>query len=210
MGKLVMVRHGESIWNKKGWWTGWHDVPLSPKGKQEAKTAALTLHDIEFHHTFTSDLIRASETLEIIKRELKITDLPTIKHPALKERNYGDFAGKSKWQIQKKVGEEKFKKIRRGWDEPIEKGETLKDVFNRVIPYFNQYIFPNLSFDKNVLLVAHGNSIRALIKHLDDVSNEGIEEVEIKTGEVLLYGIDEWGKVTNREKRLVNKSYGKQ
>lgn len=210
MGKLVLIRHGESEWNKKGLWTGWQNVPLSEKGKEEAKNAAIALKDIEFHFTFCSDLIRASETLEIIKRELNITSLPTVRHEALKERNYGQFTGKSKWRIQKKLGLEKFKKIRRGWNEPIENGETLKDVFLRVLPYFKRSIFPYLTKDKNVLLVAHGNSIRALIKHLENISDRGIETIEIKTGEVLLYEIDTQGRILDREKRLVNKDSGKQ
>ncbi len=210
MGKLVLIRHGESEWNKKGWWTGWRNVPLSEKGKLEAKNAAVALKDIEFHFTYTSDLVRASETLEIIKRELNITYLPTVSHKALKERDYGLLTGKSKWQILKKVGEEKFKKIRRGWEETIEGGETLRDVFNRVIPYYNQYIYPSLSSGKNVLLVAHGNSIRALIKHLESITNRGIEEVEIKTGEVIVYEIDQSGKIVKTEKRLINSNTGKQ
>ncbi len=210
MGKLVLIRHGESDWNKKGWWTGWRNVPLSEKGKLEAKNAAFALKDIEFHFTFTSDLVRASETLEIIKGELNITHLPTVRHKALKERDYGLLTGKSKWQILKKVGEEKFKKIRRGWEETIEGGETLRDVFNRVIPYYNQYIYPSLSSGKNVLLVAHGNSIRALIKHLESITNRGIEEVEIKTGEVIVYEIDQSGKIVKTEKRLINSNTGKQ
>lgn len=210
MGKLVLIRHGESVWNKKGLWTGWHDIPLTEKGKAEARTAAKTLKDIEFHYTFTSDLVRASETLEIIKSELKITGLPTIKHSALKERNYGQLAGKSKWEIQKKIGQEKFKKIRRGWNEIIDNGETLKDVFLRVLPYYNENILPPVISGKNVLIVAHGNSIRALVKHLDNLSDKGIEEIEIKTGEVLLYVIDSRGRIMSREKRLVNKNTGKQ
>ncbi|OGG26880.1 hypothetical protein A2960_01840 [Candidatus Gottesmanbacteria bacterium RIFCSPLOWO2_01_FULL_39_12b] len=210
MGKLVLIRHGESVWNKKGWWTGWHDVPLSEKGKTEAKTAAATLKGMVFHHTFTSDLVRAWETLEIIKRELKITDLPTVRHPALKERNYGHYAGKSKWQIQKKLGEKEFNRIRRGWNTPIKNGETLMNVFERVKPYFDENIYPHLRLGKNVLLVAHGNSIRALIKHLEGVSDRDIEEVEIKTGEVLLYDLDQWGRVISSEKRFTNQKAGKQ
>lgn len=210
MGKLVLIRHGESVWNKKGLWTGWHDVPLSKKGRQEAKDAALAINNIDFHLTFASDLTRTIETLEIIKKELNLSHIPTTKHASLKERHYGVYAGKSKWQIQKRVGDEKFKKLRRGWNEPIEGGETLKDVYDRVISYYQKSIAPHLHNKKNVLLVAHGNSIRALIKHLEGVSHEDIEEIEIKTGEVLLYEVNSEGKIITKVKRKVNLSPSKQ
>lgn len=210
MGRIVLIRHGSSVWNEKGLWTGWHDIPLSAKGKEEARMAAYAIKDIEFHISFTSDLSRAFQTLEIIKKELNLANLPITKHSALKERHYGEFAGISKWRVKKKVGEEKFKKLRRGWNSPIKGGETLKDVFARVVPYFKESINPHLSKGKNVLVVAHGNSIRAIIKHLEGLSNVKIEEVEIRTGEVLLYEIDRFGKIKSFEKRLVNKDIGKQ
>lgn len=203
MSKLVLVRHGESEWNSKGLWTGWQDVPLSKKGKKEARKAGLALLDIRFHISFSSDLTRALETLTIIKETLQIADIPTIKHHALKERHYGEFTGKSKREIQKKVGAEKFKRIRRGWNEPITGGETLKDVFSRVVPYFQELILPHLRGGKNVLLVAHGNTIRALVKHIEGVSDEDITEVEFRTGEVLIYEMDKTGKMMHTERKSV-------
>lgn len=204
MSKLVLVRHGESEWNKKGLWTGWQDIPLTKKGKKEARKAGLALLDIQFHISFSSDLTRAFETLTIIKETLQIVDIPTIKHHTLKERHYGEFTGKSKREIQKKVGAEKFKRIRRGWNEPITGGETLKDVFSRVVPYFQESILPHITTGKNILLVAHGNTIRALIKHIEGISDDGIMEVELATGEVILYDIDTTGKMVHKEKRKLS------
>ncbi|OGF99938.1 hypothetical protein A3D78_01575 [Candidatus Gottesmanbacteria bacterium RIFCSPHIGHO2_02_FULL_39_14] len=201
MAKIVLIRHGESEWNKIGLWTGWKDISLSRKGHREAKAAAKVVKDIFFHLSFSSDLERSWRTLEIILTELKLENIPVIKHHALKERHYGEFTGKNKWQIKKKVGAEKFKNIRRGWDEPIKDGETLKDVYDRVIPYYQESILPHLRSGKNVLLVAHGNSIRALIKHLEGISDSRITEVELATGEVILYDIDKQGKVKSSQKR---------
>lgn len=205
MSKLALVRHGESEWNKLGLWTGWQDIPLSSGGKKEAQVAAQLLKDIDFHHFFTSDLVRAIETLEIIKKELNKTHLPVIKHHALKERNYGEFTGKNKWEIKKQVGAIRFLQIRRGWDSPIKEGETLKNVHSRVVPYFENSILPHLKSGKNVLISAHGNSIRALVKHLEEVSDEGITEFELETGEIIIYELDKKGLLINKERRRKKK-----
>ena len=209
-GHLVLVRHGESVWNEKGIWTGWQDIPLTEKGRYEAKLAAKAVFDIEFDLLVTSDLKRAFETLEIIKEELKIFHLPTVKHEAYKERHYGIFTGKSKWEIKRDLGEEKFKRIRRGWDEAIPEGETLKDVYDRTIPHFLNNIFPKLLEGENVLIVAHGNTHRAIIKHLENLSAVEISEIEMATGEVIVYQIGKRGQLIKKEKRLINKNKGKQ
>lgn len=201
MSKIALVRHGQSHWNKKGLWTGWQDIPLSENGKKEAALAARLLKDIDFHHFFTSDLSRAIETLELIKSGLNKADLPTVKHRALKERHYGEYTGKNKWEIKTKVGEKEFNKIRRGWNTPIKGGETLKNVHDRVVPYFVSKILPLLKSGKNVLIAAHGNSIRALIKHLENVSDESISEIELATGEVIIYEIDPQGNIINKERK---------
>ncbi len=207
---LVLIRHGESLYNRKGLWTGWHDIALSSKGKREAEKAASVLSDIKFDTAFTSDLKRAHETLEIIKFELKHLDLHTIRHSAYKERHYGIYTGKSKWEIKNQIGEVKFNKLRRAWDEPIPEGETLRNVYERVIPHFRNFIFPQLKKGKNILIVAHGNTHRALIKYLENLSHDEIAEVEMATGEVIVYKIDFTGKIIHKEKRLINKSKGNQ
>lgn len=199
MGCLILVRHGESIWNEKGLWTGLADVSLSENGFKEAKDAGMQLKDEKFDLAFTSVLKRGKETLDEIKKYLVKKDFPIIEDTALNERDYGVYTGKNKWEIKKEIGEKHFLEIRRGWDCPIKNGESLKDVYNRVIPYFESKILPNLKLGKNVLVVLHSNSMRALVKHLDSISNGDIEKLEIATGEIYIYQIDENGKVVSKE-----------
>ncbi len=201
MAALALVRHGESTWNARGVWTGWKNPPLSKKGRQEAQDAAEQLRGIKFDIAFTSTLSRAKEALEIIKKTLGISDLPTIESPALNERNYGDYTGKNKWEVKKELGEEGFQQLRRGWDLPIPNGETLMDVYNRVVPYYKNEILPKIKQGENVLISAHGNSLRALVKYLDGLTDEEVENLEIATGEVIVYRIDREGKIVSKEIR---------
>lgn len=201
MSKLVLIRHGESEWNAKGIWTGWRDIGLTDKGRQEAKTAANLIRDIAFDRAYTSDLVRASESLEIIKKELHLSCNTTVAQQ-LKERDYGDYTGKNKWEIRKELGESAFLKLRRGWNDPVAGGENLKRVYERVVPYYLQTIEPELKNGKNVLVVAHGNSIRALVKYLEHISDEGISAIEFVTGEIIIFTLDESGRVTRKENRL--------
>lgn len=200
MAYLILVRHGESEWNAKGLWTGLTDISLSEKGKEEAQIAAQEIQDIPLDMVFTSDLKRAQETADIITHQLA-TDSPLIKNKALNERDYGELTGKNKWDLKKEFGDEKFTLLRRSFDYPISGGETLKDVYNRVIPYYKTIIEPELMAGKNVLIAAHGNSIRALIKYLDNISDEDIAHLEVATGEVYVYIIDSEGKITSKEIR---------
>ncbi|KKS98316.1 MAG: phosphoglycerate mutase [Candidatus Gottesmanbacteria bacterium GW2011_GWA2_43_14] len=201
MSNLALVRHGESEWNAKGLWTGWTDIGLSEKGRDEARMAGRKLSGIGFHHGFTSDLSRAWQTLELIKETLKMQNMPTSRHPEFKERHYGIYTGQNKWQIKKKIGEKNFRELRRGWDVPIPEGETLKDVYVRVVRGFENYLLPEIGKNRNLILSAHGNSIRALIKHLENIPDNLISEVEVATGEVIIYILSESGKVINKEKR---------
>ncbi|OGH13634.1 MAG: hypothetical protein A3H50_03135 [Candidatus Levybacteria bacterium RIFCSPLOWO2_02_FULL_37_10] len=200
MAALALVRHGESTWNARGIWTGWKNPPLSEKGMEEARQAGQLLKDIKFYLAYTSSLIRAKQTLEEIEKVLGI-NLATFENSALNERDYGNYTGKNKWEIKKELGEEGFKKLRRGWDVPIPNGETLKDVYNRTVPYYESEILPKLKDGKNVLVSAHGNSLRALVKYLDGLSDSDVENLEIATGEVIIYQIDENGKVVSKEIR---------
>lgn len=200
MAYLVLVRHGESVWNEKGLWTGWTDVELSDKGVKEAQQAGQLITDLHIHFAAacTSSLKRAQHTLGEIKKVLG-QDIPTTANKALDERSYGDLTGKNKWDIQKEYGDEQFQKWRRGWDEPVPGGETLKMVYGRVVPYYQQEVLPLLEKGENVLIAAHGNSLRSLVKYLDRISDEDIEKVEIATGEVLVYQIDHDGKVISKD-----------
>lgn len=205
---LALVRHGESLWNALGQWTGWTDIELTYAGREEAKRAAIVLRDISFHVAHTSDLSRAQETLEIILRQLKL-EIPIKKHHAIKERNYGSLTGKNKWKIKEEYGEEQFMLWRRSWDHPVPAGESLKDVHARVVPYYKKYILPDLKKGKHILVAAHGNSIRALVKHLENISHKDIPHLEIGTGEVYIYHL-EAGKIIKKEIRAANPKRGKQ
>jgi len=208
MSKLVLVRHGKSEWNEKGLWTGWRDIPLAPKGVEEAQVTGEQLKNIHFDYAYTSALVRAQQTLVEILRVINQTP-PTINNQALNERDYGDYTEKNKWDIQKEVGEEEFQKIRRSWDYPPPNGESLKMVYERVLPYFESEILPHLKEGKNIIIAAHGNSLRALAKYLENITEEDIADLEIGTGEAYVYDIDSEGKVTNKEIRGVNESKGK-
>jgi len=199
MTQLILVRHGESLWNAREIWTGWTDIALSEKGKEEARAAGRLLKNFKIDIAYTSSLIRAKQTLDEIANFLPSPITQTIQNKALNERDYGEFTGKNKWEIEKEVGKDEFQMIRRGWNTPIKNGETLKDVYNRVVPYYKQEILPKLIAGKNVLISAHGNSLRALVKYLENISDHGVENLEIATGEIYVYKVDEDGNVVSKE-----------
>lgn len=198
MPYLVLVRHGESEWNAKGIWTGLTDVDLSEKGKEEARAAGRAVKDINLQIAFVSPLKRADENLKEMESVFGIT-LPRIKSEAITERDYGDYTGKNKWQAKEQLGDEEFLKLRRSWDYPVPHGESLKDVYARVVPYYQQYILPELKGGKNVLVSAHGNSLRALVKFLDNIPDQDIAQLEIPTGQVLVYQVNSEGKIVSKE-----------
>lgn len=189
-GLLVISRHGESEWNVLGKWTGWTDVGLTAKGAADAEVIGRTIPAIAFDEIYTSVLKRTEETLQGIIRGMnkpELNALPKTAAQALNERDYGKYTGMNKWEVQKSVDEATFTGLRRGWDFPVEGGENLKQVYERVIPYFTSEMLPKLQAGENLLMVAHGNSIRALMKYLEDISDEGIADVEMKFGQVLIY-----------------------
>ena len=197
MAHLILIRHGKSTWNATGQWTGWTDVELNEDGVAEAKRAGEALKDIEIHKAHVSDLKRAQQTLDHIKAVLG-KDIETKTDAALRERSYGIYTGKNKWQVKEEVGEEEFRNIRRSWDHPIPEGESLKDVYARVVPYYEKHILPDLKAGKNVLVSAHGNSLRALIKKLDNISDAAICDLEVGTGEIHCYAFDKEGNITGK------------
>ena len=201
MAYLVLVRHGQSEWNALGLWTGQRDVELTDQGREEARRAVEHLKDIPLHKAHTSKLTRAKQTLEEIKQALEHAELETVEHEALNERDYGDYTAKNKWEIAEQLGEEEFTKLRRNWDHPVPGGETLKDVHTRVLPYYEHEILKDLKEGKNVIVAAHGNSLRALMKHLENHPEDKVHELEIGTGEVLVYEISEDGTVLGKEIR---------
>lgn len=209
MAYLILVRHGNSEWNALGKWTGLEDVSLSEQGREEARSAAAALEGLEIHGAHTSNLKRAHETLEEIQLALNLSHIPVQKHQALNERDYGKYTGKNKWQIKDEVGEEEFKKIRRSWDYQLPEGESLKDVHARVVPYYKEHILEDLKQGKNIIVAAHGNSLRALVKHLEDISDDDISNLEIGTGDVHLYEINEDAKIISKEIKSSNPNTGK-
>ena len=192
MGKLVVSRHGESEWNLLGKWTGWADIGLTEKGYADTVRLGELLRDIEFDEAYTSALKRTHQTLDaLLEGKGDQSDLSVTRAAELNERDYGDMTGKNKWQVKEEIGEEAFNGIRRGWDYPVLGGETLKIVYERVLPYFKREILPKLQAGEDILLVAHGNSIRALMKELDQVPEADMANVEMPFGQVLIYDFDE-------------------
>lgn len=204
MAYLICIRHGQSEWNALGLWTGLTDISLNDEGREEARRAADAIRDIRLDIGFVSVLRRAQETMDEILDVLGQTHIPVIRHAALNERDYGALTGKNKWKIRDEHGEEQFLLWRRSWDYPVPDGETLKDVYERVVPYFERAILPELRAGKNVIVVAHGNSLRALVKRLEDISDEVIPSVELGTAEVYLYDVDVDGRMLSKEIRAVN------
>jgi 2,3-bisphosphoglycerate-dependent phosphoglycerate mutase len=197
MGRLVLLRHGESQWNLENRFTGWVDVPLSSRGIQEAKNAGEKLRGFTFHRAFTSVLIRANETLRLALDTIGQSDIPVEKDKALNERMYGELQGLNKAETAKKYGDEQVKIWRRSYDVPPPGGESLKDTADRVLPYYEQHIKPYILKGETILIAAHGNSLRALVMQLEQLSKEQVLELNIPTGAPLLYELDSSGKVTN-------------
>lgn len=190
MPDLVIVRHGQSQWNLENRFTGWIDIDLSEKGIEEARNAGEKLKGYKFDIAFTSALIRAQKTLDIILEIIGQKDIPIIKDKALNERMYGDLQGLNKDETRKKFGDEQVKLWRRSYDIAPPNGESLKDTAARVIPFYEREIVPQLRAGKNVLISAHGNSLRALVMHLENLSKEQILETEIPTGIPKVYKLD--------------------
>ena len=190
MAQLVIFRHGQSLWNLENKFTGWVDVELSPKGLDEAAKAGEKLKGFTFDYAYASDLKRAQETLTISLGAAEHPPIKPIYDKALNERMYGDLQGLNKEETAKKFGTDQVKIWRRSYDIAPPNGESLKDTAARVIPYFEKEIIPKLKAGKNVVIAAHGNSLRALIMYLEKMTPEQILEFEIGTAEPRLYELD--------------------
>ena len=208
--RLTLLRHGESVWNKENRFTGWVDVPLSPNGEAEAKAAAaaITAAGLSFNIAYVSRLRRAIQTLWLVLDEMDIMWLPQRSDWRLNERHYGALQGLNKAETAARYGNEQIKKWRRGYattpppaspsdtaaatDDGVEtpRGESLQAVVPRVAAVYNEHIVPLLAARQNVLIVAHGNSLRALIKTLDNISDDDIVDEEVPTGKPLLYDLN--------------------
>jgi 2,3-bisphosphoglycerate-dependent phosphoglycerate mutase len=187
MAQLVIFRHGQSVWNLENKFTGWVDVELTDKGKEEAKNAGEKLKGYTFDVGYASSLKRAQETLKIALEVAGVKNLPITYDQALNERMYGDLQGLNKAETAAKFGDEQVKIWRRSYDIAPPNGESLKDTSARVIPYFEKEIAPKLKEGKNVVIAAHGNSLRALIMYLEKMTPAQILEFEIGTGVPRVY-----------------------
>jgi len=210
-GKLVLVRHGQSQWNLENRFTGWVDVPLSAQGEKEALEAGKSLKDIKFDQAFTSTLQRAQKTLEIILKEIGQLNLPIVRDQALNERHYGSLQGLNKKETADKYGDQQVKIWRRSFDVPPPKdktelnpegmSESLKDTAARTLPFFKSKILPLVQKGENVLVAAHGNSLRSIVMDLEKLTKEQVLELNIPTGVPIIYEIDPTGKILEKAQR---------
>jgi 2,3-bisphosphoglycerate-dependent phosphoglycerate mutase len=198
MPELILLRHGQSQWNLENRFTGWVDVPLSPKGEAEARAAGEKLRGHRIDKLYTSVLKRAIDTATLALEAAGIPTPPTERDAALNERMYGDLQGLNKAEAAKRWGAAQIKLWRRSYDVRPPGGESLADTAARVLPYWESHILPDLRAGKNVLVVAHGNSLRALVMYLDGLSREQVLELEIPTGVPLLYEITPDGRVVGK------------
>ena len=198
---LILVRHGQSEWNEKNLFTGWEDPGLTKQGSDEAKNAGLLIKELklEFDSLFTSALIRAQITGKIILKNISQENINIIKNKALNERFYGDLQGLNKDECREKWGKKQVQIWRRSYDIGPPGGESLKETGERVLPYFLSEIYPSILKGENIIVSAHGNSLRSLIKHLDNLSSDEIVKLEIPTGAPIHYLFDNNGSVINKK-----------
>ncbi len=184
MALLILLRHGQSQWNLEKRFTGWEDIDLTEQGRQEARSAGLTLKDVQIDKVYASKLRRSIETAQIVLREMGIKGMYVIENESLNERHYGDLQGLCHVDAEKQYGTEQVRLWRRSFNicPPGARGESLELTLQRVEPYYRSHIEPDLEAGKNVLVVAHGNSIRALLYLLDTHTQESILDLEIPTG----------------------------
>jgi 2,3-bisphosphoglycerate-dependent phosphoglycerate mutase len=203
-GKIILARHHESEWNKLGIWTGSRDRHLTEYGFKKSEDMGLLLKDIKVDCAFASMQVRSIETLSCMLNVCERFDVPTEHSSALNERDYGDYTGKNKWDMEQLLGEEIFKKLRRDWEYPIPNGESLKMVYDRVVPYYLDKILPKAKEGKNVLVVSHGNALRALLKYIEDIPDEKMGDVEMPFGAIFIYEMNDEGKKVSKEERSVD------
>ncbi|MEL0213101.1 MAG: 2,3-diphosphoglycerate-dependent phosphoglycerate mutase [Euryarchaeota archaeon] len=191
MTRLVLIRHGQSVWNATNRFTGWTDVELSEKGEGEAATAGEQLADVRFDVVHTSGLIRAQRTAEIVMSKNRASgEIPTKQDERLNERHYGDLQGLNKAETAEIHGAEQVHIWRRSFDIPPPGGESLEMTAERTIPYFVEEVIPDLNSGMNVLVAAHGNSLRSIVMHIEGISPEEITKLEIPTGVPMDYEFD--------------------
>ncbi len=205
MVQLCLLRHGESLWNKENRFTGWVDVPLTDLGREQAEKAGelIKKEGLRFQVAYTSVLNRAIETLEIVMKTIQ-QNIPVIKDSALNERMYGDLQGLNKEDTAKKYGSQQVHIWRRSYEIKPPNGESLEDTQKRTIPFFMNCIMTDIKEGKNVLVVAHGNSLRSIVMYLDKLSKEQVLSLELPTGLPIIYSIDPNGGVTSKKELSIS------
>ena len=188
-GKLILIRHGESEWNALGKWTGWTDVSITDEGARLSRELGEKLGDVRIDVAYNSELKRTKETLDAVLEGMSQTPERRVSG-AVNERDYGVYTGMLKEEVRTEIGEEAYLALRRGWDRPIENGESLKDVYMRVLPFYLEEIVPQLLNGKNVLIVGHGNSLRAMVKYIDALSDDDISSFEFGHNCAMVYEVD--------------------
>ncbi len=208
---LLLVRHGQSEWNRLNLFTGWRDPDLTERGLIEARWAGrlIKTQGVKFDAAYTSALKRAQNTLDIILAELGQSNIPITRDALLNERDYGDLAGLNKDEARKKWGDEQIKLWRRSYDVPPPGGESLKDTAARVLPFYETHIWPQLQDGKNIIISAHGNSLRALIMRLENLTGEEILQRELATAAPLVYRLNTDGLCVERRNLLHGSSNAK-
>jgi 2,3-bisphosphoglycerate-dependent phosphoglycerate mutase len=197
MPQLILVRHGQSLWNLEDRFTGWVDVPLTALGEKEALNAGLKLKGMQIDVAYTSTLQRAQNTLKNILESMEVS-VPTIRDEALNERHYGDLQGLNKARTAEKFGDEQVKIWRRSYDIPPPNGESLKDTAARTLPFFERCILGDIAQGKNVLVVAHGNSNRSIVMQLDKLTREQVLELNLGTAIPVVYDLSVDGQVLSK------------
>ena len=187
MAKLILLRHLKSQWNLENRFTGWIDVPLSKEGIENAKEVAGKLAGFQIDKVYTSPLTRNRESTSLVIKNLGKHDLPIVIDKALDERNYGKLQGLNKDEVKKQYGQEQVQLWRRSWDQAPPEGESLKDVYGRAVSFFREYIEKDLETEKNILVVASHNSLRALVKYIEKIPDDDIVNLEIPYGGLSAY-----------------------
>jgi len=201
MAILILLRHGESTWNLENKFTGWVDVDLSEKGKKEAESSGQKLKNYKIDKAYTSVLKRAIYTLDIAMKVAGKNNIPTVRDQALNERHYGDLQGLNKAETAKKYGDEQVHIWRRSYDvaPPGAGGESLKDTAARTLPYFDKHVLPDLKSGKNIIIAAHGNSLRSIVMELDKMTKEQVLKLNIPTGVPIVYEFDSDLKILSKK-----------
>jgi 2,3-bisphosphoglycerate-dependent phosphoglycerate mutase len=201
IGKFIVVRHHESDWNHKGLWTGMRDRHLTEYGFKKSEDMGLLIKEFKIDHAYASMQVRSIETLSSMLEAMGQFHVPTEHSSAINERDYGDYTGKDKWEMEKVLGEDGWNAVRREWECPVPNGETLKMVYNRTVPFFIDTILPHLLNGENVLMVSHGNAIRSMMKYIENIPDDKVKDIDMLFGSVVIYTLDSSGHAISKEVR---------